>query len=203
MPYAGRQIPASEIAEMLWDLGWRDTDLIDMTATILGESGGWTEAYNDNLDSKGRVTSRDIGLAQINIRARDIGTSRERKLKDPKYNLQQARKLFDTRETLVKRRRFNPWYAFTTGWATFPEWWVFRSAEAAKARNLPREWTPTGRYLHQALIGVTNFYAKKYGITHPDPFVKLPDPPKMPSKPPKGDGPRPVKNKGRGTHGRA
>ena len=248
MPFEGGQLQPSEIAALLHEAGFRDFDLVEMTATILGESKGYIRAYNDNEEinpklKKGdrvllppklvdgvfksgplhkvewahaaskvarlengrkyqwhelrKVTSRDVGLGQINIPARDIGTRREAKLYDPKENIRAVRRLFDTRESLARRRRFNPWYAYTNGWATFPEWWVYRSKEAARASGKPREWVPTGRYLHAAIVGVANYYAETYGI-RPEPLLQLPDPPPQPGKPPLGDGPRPVPNRGRG-----
>lgn len=201
MPFAGTKLAPETIAEKLHALGFRDLDLVEMVATILGESQGYTEAYNDNVDSRGRVLSRDVGLGQINIRARDIGTARERKLYDPDYNLREVKRMFDTRETLVKRRRFNPWYAFTKGWATFPGWWIYTSKEASERTGQPRHWAPTGRYLHKAVVGVANFYARHYGLT-PRPFLDLPEEPPVPRKPPLNKvGPRPVENDGRGSLG--
>lgn len=193
MPFEGKILQPSEIAELLHQLGWRDFDLVEMTAVILAESQGYVRAYNDNVDARGRVKSRDVGLAQINIPARYIGTKREAALYDPLTNLKAARALFQTRVTLTKRRRFDPWYAFTLGWATFPEWWVFTKKE-------PRHWAPTGRYIHQAIVGVANFYGRHYGIV-PAPLVALPDAPPCPAKRPQGDGPRPRPNAGRGTLG--
>lgn len=200
MPYGGDRLEPYEIAELLHNVGFRDLDLVEMVATVLGESGGYTAAYNDNRDNSGRVISRDVGLGQINIPRRHIGTRREKNLQNPIKNVKAIKRLFDTRETLTKRRRFNPWYAFTKGWATFPHWWVFRSADVAKAQGLPREWIRTGRYIHQAIVGVANFYARKHGL-RPFPFVTLPEEPPKPTLRPLKDGPRPKPNKGRGTLG--
>lgn len=194
MPFEGPQLQPQDIARELHKLGFRDFDLVEMTATILGESQGFQYAYHDNMDAHGKIKTRDVGLAQINIPARYIGTKKEQELYKVGTNLRAARALFMTRETLTKRRRFNPWYAFTTGWATFPEWWVFTKAE-------PRHWAPTGRYLHQAVVGVANFYASELGIEYPRPFLRVPPAPLIPSKRPPGDGPRPAMNHGRGTLG--
>lgn len=201
MPYGGDKLPPEEIARLLYhEGGFRDFDLIEMTATVLAESQGYTQAYNDNTDSRGRVQSRDVGLGQINIRRREVGTKKERDLHDPVKNVRAIRKLFDTRETLTKRRRFNPWYAYTLGWATFPEWWVYRSKEVARAKGLPREWIPTGRYLHEAIVGVANFYANEFHVPHFQ--LTLPrEPAKPKAKPFDGEGRRPRKNRGHG-HGR-
>ena len=197
MGYAGDLLSPEKIAEKLWSHGWRDVELVQMLATVLGESGGYTEAWNDNLDERGRLKSRDVGLAQINIRAKDVGTPREHRLRDPDYNLARARELFDTRETLRRRRRFNPWYAYTKGWALFPNWWIMRTKETAKAKKLPREWVPTGLYLHRAVVGVANFYARKFDL-EPRPFVTHPERPDRPPFIPHDDGRRPKENNGQG-----
>lgn len=190
MPFDGTQLQPYEIAELLHRLGWRDLDLVEMTATILAESWGYVRAFNDNVDEKGRVKSRDVGLAQINIPARYIGTKRETALYEPVKNLTAARKLFDTRMTLTKRRRFQPWYGYTLGWATFPGWWY-------ATKDPPRQWKPSGQYLHKAIAGVANFHAKRYGV-EPYPLVYLsPRPPVPATKPKPGEG-RPIPNKGRG-----
>lgn len=195
MPLAGLKLEPELIAEKLHALGFRDMDLVEMTATILSESWGWTRAYNDNKDAKGRTISRDCGLGQINIPARLIGTRAEEKLYDPDYNLKQVVRLFRTRRTLRLRRRLQPWYGFTTGWAIFPEWWVYTKA-------LPHHWVPTGRYIHIALTGVANFYAKHYRLK-PQPFFPIPAPPPMPTRAPQdGVGPRPKPNDGQGSLGR-
>jgi len=241
VPYAGEQLGAADVAGRLHRLGFRDLDLVEMLATLMGESNLYTEAWNDNLAEAGaalkrgdkvliqgdllanvytvtrvgavhiwlgnrpeergnlrKVLSRDVGLGQINIPARDIGTQRELDLRDPDKNLRAVRALFDTRETLVRRRRFNPWYAYTKGWATFPEWWVFSTREQAEATGAPRHWKPTGRYIHKAIVGVANFHAQRLGIAS---LVALPDEPPKPTKRPVGDGPRPEPNKGRGSLG--
>jgi hypothetical protein len=195
MPFEGRQLQPAEIAERLWKVGFRDFTLVEMVAVCLSESQGFTHARNDNVGEDGQIRSRDVGLFQINIPVRDIGTKRERDLYGVDANIRAARKLFDTIERRfpkVKRRRFNPWYAFTLGWATFPGWWVFTK------KTDPRRWDPTGRYIQKAVVGVANFYASRYQLT-PRPFVELPAPPPKPTKRPPGDGPRPVKNDGRGT----
>lgn len=195
MPFEGKVLQPSEIAALLHKVGFRDFDLVEMTATLLAESQGYVRAYNDNVDERtGKVKSRDVGLGQINIPARYVGTKREAQLYDPETNIRAVKALFDTRETLIKRRRFNPWYAFTLGWATFPEWWVFTKKE-------PRRWAPTGRYIHQAIVGVANFHGRHYGID-PSPLVALPEAPARPTKRPQGDGPRPVPNRGRGSLGK-
>jgi len=242
--YAGEQLAPSEVARRLHKAGFRDFDLVEMLATLLGESNLYTSAWNDNLapagaalkrgdrvrfeedkldgvatvewsspktrtarvagadrafswDDARKILSRDIGLGQINIRAKDIGTKREMDLRVPANNIRAIKALFDTRETLVKRRRFNPWYAYTKGWATFPEWFVFSTAEQAEATGVARHWKPTGRYIHKAVVGVANFYAEEFGI-QPGQLLSLPAEPEKPKKRPFGDGPRPKENKGRG-----
>jgi lysozyme-like protein len=167
--FLGKQLPPKAIAELCWKQGWRDLDLVKIVATCLAESQGYTRAYNDNVRD-GKTDSRDVGLFQINIRARHIGTRLERDLYDPVRNVQAARKLFDTRMTLTKRRRFQPWYAYTLGWATFPEWWVWSVKRG--------EWVETGLYLQKAVRGVANMYADKFG--HQGDLVYLREKPARP-----------------------
>lgn len=239
--FKGRQLQPVELAMRLHKVGFRDFDLVEMVATLLSESWGYTHAFNDNeadvgtplkrgdkvrlpgttgtalgqvlrsdrkrrrafvrypsqtdtwlrWDELRKVLSRDCGLGQINIPTRKIGTADEVRLYTVDTNLRAVKALFDARVTLTKRRRFNPWYGYTLGWATFPGWWVWTKRE-------PRHWAPTGRYLHQALVGVTNFYAFKLGVVYPDPFVQLPEAPPKPTRPAAGGGVRPRENRGRG-----
>lgn len=211
MPFDGKQLLPWEIAELAHRHGWRDLDLVKIVATALGESKGYTQAYNDNVRelhevkrgtevriaierpdgtfAPGRlfkvgaeklpsstkvIISRDCGIFQISIQAKYVGTQVERDLYNPEHNIRAARRLFDTRITLRKRRRFQPWYAFTKGWATFPGRWVWSLKQ--------EEWILTGEYMHKAVRGVANFYARRLG--YPDNLVELnPRPPKPISRP--------------------
>lgn len=110
----GSQIQPREIASECYSLGWTDADkLVTMVAVILSESQGFDRAYNDNLNDDGEVTSRDVGIGQINIPASKIGTPEEEELYDWKYNLTRCRQLYTTKiNTDGDIRGFSPWY----GW---------------------------------------------------------------------------------------
>lgn len=191
MPYAGPTLLPREVAALLHDTGWRDENLIKMTATILGESNGSVGAWHDNFDKAGSLVSRDCGLGQVSIPAVKVGTNEETRLRtDPLYNLQRCRELWEAPwPSPTGIRMFQPWVAYRSGWATFAEWWVYTAAE-------PRRWAATGRYIHRATVGVANFYAERRGLK-PVPLVSLPSPPPKPTEPPyDGVGPRPKPNDG-------
>jgi hypothetical protein len=115
-------------------------------------------------------------------------------------------------------RRWQAWVAYTTGWATFPEFWVWKQVDGEPTGP----WVKTGRYIQKAIAGQLNFhavilkdwtlkqaldyghrYAKHFGL---DPArLKIDskndiigwDVPRMPGVPPSdGVGPRPVPNDG-------
>jgi hypothetical protein len=149
---------------------WRGDELVKAVATMLGESLGFVGAWHDNLEADGKtVTSRDCGVMQISIPAHDIGTSIERALRtasespevnlDPKvylpilhYNLVRGRALYDQPWSgKAGIRLWQPWNAYTDGWATFPGWWVW-------AQPSLDHWAPTGRYIHRAIVGVANYH---------------------------------------------
>ena len=60
------------------------------------------------------ITSRDVGLFQINIPARDMGTDREDALYDVVANVATARQYWQT-------RGWQPWYGWVNGYATATE----------------------------------------------------------------------------------
>jgi hypothetical protein len=197
MPLEGKQIQPRDLAELAHNQGWHGLDLVRMVATILSESQGYVAAYHDNLDSGGAVVSRDCGLAQINIAGRLIGSDEESKLRsDPVYNLQRAWELFTAAWTGGTTRRFQPWAGYTSGWAMFPEWYIWSQTDLV--------WKPTGRYLHRATRGVGNFYARELGVDLHG--INLDwrllasaksSEPIMPTSPPTdGVGPRPTPNNG-------
>src|SRR6188768_1303424 len=66
MPLAGRQLTYDTALARCYEAGWRGEKLIEAVALMCAESGRYTEAYHDNLDADGNVTSRDRGLFQIN-----------------------------------------------------------------------------------------------------------------------------------------
>src|ERR1041384_5099833 len=113
MPIPEGDIPLrwSHIAELCYVGGWRDLNLIKAVATCLSESGGYQFAYHDNVDAHGTILSRDVGLFQINIPAKQIDTAAEHDLYGVANNLARARSLFVA-------RGFQPWYGYTLGHAT-------------------------------------------------------------------------------------
>jgi hypothetical protein len=94
------------------DLAYRHgvTDFYDLgtaVAVCKAESQYGVDAWHDNLDASGNVTSRDVGLWQINIPAAEIGTTVETNLYDPEKNAAAMFKLYQA-------RGFQPWAAFNS-----------------------------------------------------------------------------------------
>lgn len=227
MPLAGKKLLPREIAE-LGRSHWKNWELVKMVATALGESAGYVGAWHDNGDAT--VTSRDCGLMQINIQARDIGTPTEEMLRTESLdrvvywstataNAAAAYRLYE--QPWVRPgddepiRRWQPWVAYTTGWATFPGFWIWHQLNGKPIGP----WLPTGRYLQQAIAGVANFHhmtrqdmtlegalayaragAQHFGVTadlHARRGYVAFTVPEKPEAPPKdGVGPRPVPNNG-------
>ena len=164
MPYAGKTLLPREIAELCAPY-WGGAGLVKAVATCLGESHGSIGAWHDNLDDSGKIKSRDCGIFQVNIPARAVGTADEDNLRtesmDPMIwrpvaegNVAEAHNLYNqpwTRNDKPAKREWQPWVAYTTGWATFPEWWVW-------ARPTLDHWAATGRYVQQAIVGVANYH---------------------------------------------
>lgn len=166
----GTQIQPRELAKFAYAHGWRDLNLVRMIAVTLAESQGYTHARNDNLDDAGGIISRDCGVNQINIPASKIGTEEETKLYDLDYNYQRARSLFES-------RGFQPWVAWNTGIAMRTDWWVWSKSK--------EKWVPTGRYVHRAVRGVANHFAKDhFDLAEPVPFTDYYVIPPKPTSPP-------------------
>lgn len=225
MPWVGKTLMAREIAALV-DAHWND-GILKATAVALAESRGSLGAYHDNLSPTGEIMSRDCGLFQINISASKVGTDEEAGLRteslDPEVykvvaaeSTRRAYKLYANpwiRDGQKDIRKWQPWVAYTLGWAMFPEWWVW-------ARPDLDHWAPTGRYLQLAIRGVANYklltlklpaadcllwaqgMANKYQVPgtlsyDPKKFIWWSSIPKKPLLPPSdGIGPRPVPNNG-------
>lgn len=225
MPLAGKKLMPREIAE-LGAAHWADLELVKQVATTLGESLGYVGAYHDNDTPP---TSRDLGLMQINVPARIIGTPAEALLRTESKlavewkpvgvkNIEAAFHLYDEPGPNDGKRLWQPWVAYTTGWATFPAWWVWHQDAGSKPVG---PWMPTGRYVHHAIVGVANYrlliardlkevgalklardYADQFSVGGTDlmlsngvvRWVKVP--PKPTSPPKDGVGPRPRPNTG-------
>lgn len=179
------------------------------------------------------VVSRDCGLYQISIDAKWVGTDKEWALRtestDPAvygpimaYNLERARALYDspwTRDGKVSTRLWQPWVAYTKGWATFTEFWIWHQDADG---NPTGPWTKTGRYIQRAISGQMNYhllilkdwtsdqalyYGKRYAnhfgvqaelvVSSKEPHIVGFDTPPEPTQPPAdGIGPRPTENSG-------
>lgn len=104
----GPQMQPRDIAAGLHAAGFVIVkDLSDGCKVCLSESQGYERAYNDNLNAEGVVTSRDVGLMEINIPAVDIGTPVEEALYDPATNFARAFHLFSN-------RGWEPWVGYTS-----------------------------------------------------------------------------------------
>jgi hypothetical protein len=177
MPYAGKTLMGRDVtaalAPFFANLG--DVVLCKATSCSLGESNGSVGSWHDNIDKagdEGLILSRDCGFLQHNIAAKYIGTSYEARLRttsmDPAvyqpvvaYGAKLAWEKYNQpwrRDGKKDIRRFAPWYAYTGGWATFPEWWVW-------ARPWLDHWAATGRYIQKAICGVANHYLVNLGGT--------------------------------------
>lgn len=227
MPLTGKVLMPRTIAELCHP-HWQNYELTKAIATALGESGGYVGAYHDNLDGNGDLKSRDCGLFQINIPAVRVGTYVEEALWTDRFedenwkpvavnNVLAAERLYNSPVDRWRTRLWQPWYAYTLGWATFPEAWVWKHVNGQPVGP----WVPTGRYIHKAIAGQMNYhvvtlkdwtvekalyysarYTEKFGITQGGLVVKQGIlqwvyPPKPMAPPADGVGPRPVPNDGR------
>lgn len=232
--YAGKTILPREIAEENYNY-WRNYELTKSVAVALGESGGSLGAWHDNYKSDGTtLSSRDCGLFQINIPASQVGSDVESDLRteslDPmiyipvkQANAYRAYEMYNRawmRDGDQDIRRWQAWVAYTTGWATFPEFWVWRHVNGVPEGP----WVATGRFIQRAIAAQMNlhlvimkdwnetqalYYAKRYAKNfkvNSKPFIKRPksgpavvafEVPAKPVNPPAdGVGPRPVPNNG-------
>lgn len=104
----GVQMQARKIAKLAYDVGIMDAqELVTAVAVCLAESQGFDRAYNDNMNDQDQVTSRDVGLWQINIPATQIGSQAEEDLYDRENNAQAMYALYT-------RRGWQPWAAFNS-----------------------------------------------------------------------------------------
>jgi hypothetical protein len=144
---------------------------VKATATAIAESHCSLGAWHDNIDKagdEGRILSRDCGLAQISIDGGKIGSSLEASLRteslDPAVYLPVAKANVRAAYKLWERRKWQPWVAYTSGWAMWPEAWAWHRVDGEPAGP----WVPSGRYLHQAIRAVANWHlliAKDLGLT--------------------------------------
>jgi hypothetical protein len=229
MPYAGQTLMGRQHVALVAP-HWPN-EKVKATATAMAESSLSIGAWHDN-DEDGELVSRDCGLYQINIPAEQVGTSVEDSLRtDSKEeavfmpvahtNIDAAYRKWTEpwiRDGRRDYRRWQPWVAYTSGWAMFSKAWVWKQTEGEPTGP----WTPTGRYLHRAIRAVANWHyvvakdmnqqeatqeakrlASYYGIDdtiyywHDTTFVTCKYPPAPTAPPVDGVGPRPVKNNGK------
>jgi hypothetical protein len=171
MPLAGKVLQPRDIVDQVASAF--PTARVQATATALGESAGYIGAWHDNTDGQ-VLTSRDCGLMQINIPAQDIGTSHEDSLRTEsldesvylpvvKHNVEIALELYNTPMVRIRpdgtrytdKRRWQPWVAYTSGWAMFPEWYTWHQDASG---NPVGPWLATGRYVQRAIRAVANWH---------------------------------------------
>ena len=165
MPYAGKQVAARDIAREARNY-WQNYELTKAVATCLAESKGSVGAYNDNDNE-----TRDCGAYQINIPGSKVGTATEFNLRTESFEVDTWLEVFQNnvgtafdmysrawvRDGHQDIRRWQAWYAYTTGWAMFPQVWVWRHAKDENDELVPvGPWVPTGRYIHKAIAGQMN-----------------------------------------------
>lgn len=104
----GLQWQPRDLGDLFYRHGWKDVArLTEALQVCFAESAGYDRAFNDNLDEHGKVSSRDVGLMQINIPAHAIGTSAETDLYDAEKNANAA-------WVLYSRRGWQPWASWNS-----------------------------------------------------------------------------------------
>jgi hypothetical protein len=102
-----------QVAQVLYQAGFRGDDLVRMVAIGKRESGYNPDAHRSDVDKS--KMSGDVGLFQINIGANwgtvsnALGLTDKSQLKDPLVNARAAKILFD-------RAGFFPWGMGSNGW---------------------------------------------------------------------------------------
>jgi hypothetical protein len=181
------------------------------------------------------IVSRDCGHPQINIPARLIGTDTEWSLRTESKDeavwrpvAENAAKAYHDlymspmwRDGKLSYRFFQPSVGYTSGWATFKEWWTWRHVGGVGVGP----WIKTGRFLQRAICGAANYkhlmeksvtdkgalslakqWQQSFGVegvldvkdSPSGRIVYWQSFPKMPTEPPAdGNGPRPRPNDGK------
>ncbi len=104
MPLAGEQLTIKEALAICSVFGFKDKELVTAVAVMWAESGRYTEAWHDNLDADGSVSSVDRGLFQINSKHQMSGDPF-----DPKRNVSYAFQLSE------QGKDWTPWVAYNSG----------------------------------------------------------------------------------------
>jgi len=169
MPYDGHRYRPREAAALIAKQ-WQNVDERHKgLATMLGESQCFVGATHPNVGDDGELDSVDLGLLQISISADKLDLFRDKlwtdSLEPEVYepvaatNVGWARAMYDQPGPLGGRRLWGPWVAYTTGWATHPEWWVWRHARNSAGDLEPvGPWLPTGRFIHASIVGWANWH---------------------------------------------
>ena len=162
MPLLGKQLLPRDFAAAC-AAHWTGTELVKAVAVGFGESDLFVGAYNDNGNG-----TRDSGIFEINIEHDAIGTPLEYKYRTPSLvpdiyepvvaaSVNEAFALYNSpfeRNGKSDIRRWEPWFAYTEGIATFPYAWVYDQTHGVPTGP----WSKTGRYLHKAICGVANYH---------------------------------------------
>lgn len=167
----GRDVIAHGVAEFF------PNRKAEAEAVIEAESHRSVAAWHDNIDEHGVWTSRDLGLGQISAPARLCSpdpykpSAAELKLrtfdKDPAVYLPVVRRNIEAMRGLYagpwvfgdgkhEPRQWQPWVAYTSGWALYPEAWCWHHDAVSGKPFGP--WVATGRYLHKAIRAVANWH---------------------------------------------
>lgn len=101
---AGHHYSQAEVKGLLAQAGWPSNLIDKMSAIVMGESGGWSEAHNG-------CGENSWGLAQVYIDVHPEYTAAQ--MKDPIQNLRAAYKIYTDRGGGTKG--FNAWGAFSNG----------------------------------------------------------------------------------------
>jgi hypothetical protein len=147
MPFAGKQLMARDIA-VLAAPHWPNQK-IKAVSVALAESAGYVGATHEN--DNGTI---DLGLYQINETQEEAATSDL--TTNVQANIDAAYKLFEQpwiRNGEHDIRKWQPWVSYTSGWATFPDAWIWHQDLNG---NPIGPWIKTGRYVHKAIAGVAN-----------------------------------------------
>lgn len=106
MPLAGRQVSIGLALALCYKVGFRKADLTIAVALMTAESGRYTAAWHDNVDSEGVVVSTDRGLFQVNSYwHRDLSDA------EAYCAIPNAAYAFD----MSGGKNFGAWAAFTSG----------------------------------------------------------------------------------------
>lgn len=131
-------LSGDQVAQILYQAGFRGQDLINMLAIAKRESGWTPEAHR--TDQNPAALSGDMGLFQINYTnwntvASALGLTSKTQLFDPLINAQAAKVLFDA-------SGLAPWTMGSNGWAAGGD--PFRGTNIAEATEIVNRLSASG-----------------------------------------------------------